>query len=117
MGIKEDGYEDIQFTGRAGIIYTDSSNVKYSINSEMLGCTKKYDMVIFSSDIQYYEDHEKMMSQFEVIWDGNNETDGEIGYVKGIDKKFYRVPEAEKEKVIKRVLELCNSRGIRIELD
>ena len=117
MGIKEDGYEDIRFTGRAGIIYTDPSNVKYSINSEMLGCRKKYDMVIFSSDVQYYEDHEKMMSQVEVIWDGNNESGDEIGYVKGMDKKFYRVSEAEKEKIIKRVVELCNSRGIRIDLD
>ncbi len=116
MSIERDGCEDIRFTGRAGIIYTDPSNVKYSINSEMLGCRKKHDMVIFSSDIQYYEDHEKMMSHLDFVWDCNNESGDEIGYVKGMDKKFYRVSEADKEKIIKRVVELCNSRGIRVDL-
>lgn len=40
----------IQFTGRAGLLYTDESGNIFKVNTEMLA-SKEYDMVIYVEDI------------------------------------------------------------------
>ncbi|KGN78163.1 hypothetical protein HW49_09180 [Porphyromonadaceae bacterium COT-184 OH4590] len=40
----------IQFTGRAGLLYTDESGNIFKVNTEMLA-SKDYDMVIYVEDI------------------------------------------------------------------
>ncbi len=42
--------KSIQFTGRAGLIYTDERDNIFKVNTEMLS-SKDYDMVIYVDDI------------------------------------------------------------------
>ena len=42
--------KSIQFTGRAGLLYTDESGNIFKVNTEMLS-SKDYDMVIYVDDI------------------------------------------------------------------
>ena len=49
----------IQFTGRAGLLFTDENGMTYSVNSEMLA-SKQYDMVIFTKDIEPKDSNHKL---------------------------------------------------------
>jgi len=48
----------IQFTGRAGLLFTDENGMTYRVSSEILA-SKKYDMVIFTKDIEPIDSNHK----------------------------------------------------------
>jgi len=49
----------IQFTGRAGLLFTDENGMTYRVNSEILA-SKQYDMVIFTKDIEPKDSNHKL---------------------------------------------------------
>ena len=49
----------IQFTGRAGLLFTDENGMTYRVNSEILA-SKQYDMAIFTKDMEPKDTNNKL---------------------------------------------------------
>jgi len=76
----------VKILGRAGLKFTDKDQ-KYFVDSEML-VEGEFDLVIYSDSVRYYKDI----------------------------SKNYPIPEDQKKEIVKMVVKLLNSSGIKTDV-